>query len=96
MAARFLVRFLGWLLTPLISLIGAFAGAWIGATLGASLTSSTAAAWAMLAFGALCGVGAAWAWLRLLRRSPRLQETLAVGPDGTPLAATEGESADRS
>lgn len=96
MAAPLLVRLLGWLLTPVISLIGAFAGAWVGAALGESLASSTAAAWAMLGFGALCGVGAAWAWLRLLRRSPRLQETLAVGPDGTPLAATEGEPADRS
>lgn len=95
MAARLLVRLLGWLLTPLVSLLGAFIGAWIGATIGESLASSTVAAWVMLGFGAACGIVAAWAWLRLLRRSPRLQRTLAVAPDGTPLAATEPDSADR-
>ncbi len=96
MAAPLLVRLLGWLLTPLVSLLGAFGGAWAGASIGEGLASSTAAAWTMLALGAACGIGAAWIWLRLLRRSPRLQESLAVAPDGTPLAASEGESADQS
>jgi uncharacterized membrane protein YeaQ/YmgE (transglycosylase-associated protein family) len=96
MAAPLLVRLLGWLLTPVISLIGAFLGAWLGASLGESLASSTRAAWVMLGLGASLGIAAAWGWLRLLRRSPRLQRTLAVAPDGTPLAATEGEPADRS
>jgi len=96
MAARFLVRLLGWLLTPVISLLGAFLGAWLGASIGESLASSTAAAWTMLGLGAVLGILAAWAWLRLLRRSPRLQRTLAVAPDGTPLAATEDEPADQS
>jgi hypothetical protein len=96
MAAPLLVRLLGWLLTPVISLIGAFLGAWIGASIGTSLASSTVAAWTVLILGALMGMAAAWAWLRLLRRSRRLQETLAVAPDGTPLAATEGEPAEKS
>jgi hypothetical protein len=44
----------------------------------------------MLGTGAAAGIVAAWGWLRLVRRSPRLQQTLAVAPDGTPLAAVEG------
>jgi hypothetical protein len=50
----------------------------------------------MLGLGAVVGIVAAWAWLRLLRRSPKLRETLAVAPDGTPLAASEAEPADKS
>ncbi len=96
MAARLLVRLLGWLLTPVISLLGAFLGAWIGASVGETLASSTAAAWTMLGLGAALGIVAAWAWLRFLRHSPRLQRTLAVAPDGTPLAATEDEPAEQS
>ena len=96
MAASLVVRLLGWLLTPLISLIGAFLGAWIGASIGENLASSSLAAWVMLGLGAVVGIVAAWAWLRLLRRSPKLRETLAVAPDGTPLAATEADPADKS
>ncbi len=96
MAVRLLVRLLGWLLTPVISLLGAFLGAWLGASIGETLSSSTAAAWTMFGVGAAFGILAAWAWLRLLRHSPRLQRTLAVAPDGTPLAAAEDEPADQS
>jgi hypothetical protein len=96
MAASLVVRLLGWLLTPLISLIGAFVGAWIGASIGENLASSSLAAWVMLGFGAVVGIAAAWAWLRLLRRSPKLQQSLAVAPDGTPLAAAEAEPADKT
>lgn len=49
----------------------------------------TTAFWITAAFGAVAALVGAWAWLRLLRRSPRLQQTLAVAPDGTPLVAIE-------
>lgn len=94
-ARRRLVRLLGWLLTPLVALAASFLGAWIGASVGEGLASSTTAAWVMLGVGAAAGIVAAWAWLRLVRRSPRLQQTLAVAPDGTPLATIEGESPER-
>jgi hypothetical protein len=42
-----------------------------------------------IAFGGVFALVGAWAWLRLLRRSPQLQHTLEVAPDGTPLAAIE-------
>ena len=88
---RWLVRLLGWLLTPLVACAAAFIGAWLGATLAGTFRSSTTGAWLVIAFGAGFGLVAAWAWLRYLRRHPRLQRTLAVAPDGTPLAATLDE-----
>ena len=85
--ARGLVRLLGWLLTPLVALAASFFGAWIGATLAGGIKSTTTGGWLVVGFGAGFGLIAAWAWLHYLRRSPRLQQSLAVAPDGTPLAA---------
>ncbi len=60
---------------------------------GAAVTSGvervSTALWITAGFGALTALLGAWAWLRLVRSSPKLQETLAVAPDGTPLAAIE-------
>lgn len=89
--ARGLARFLGWLLTPLVALAASFLGAWFGAILAAGIKSLRTSAWVVLGFGAGFGLVAAWAWLHYLRRSPRLQKSLAVAPDGTPLAAVSGE-----
>ncbi len=91
---RRLIRLLGWLLTPLVALTAAFIGAWVGASVGEGISSSSAAAWVMLGAGAVAGLVVAWAWLRLVRRSPKIQATLAVAPDGTPLAAIEEDEAD--
>jgi hypothetical protein len=90
--ARGLVRLGGWLLTPLVAWAASFAGAWLGARLAGSFKSSTTGAYIVIAFGAVFGLVAAWAWLHYLRRSPRLQKTLAVAPDGTPLAAVSKDS----
>ena len=87
---RGLARFLGWLLTPLVALAASFLGAWIGATLAAGIKSIRTGGWLVLGFGAGFGLIAAWGWLYYLRRSPRLQKSLAVAPDGTPLAAVSG------
>src|SRR5437867_3495919 len=64
-------------------------GAWLGAAIGGWSGSSTAALGVTVALGGLSGLVAAWGWLRILRRSPRLRATLAVAPDGTPLVAIE-------
>lgn len=90
--ARGLVRLGGWLLTPLVAWAASFAGAWLGARLAGSFKSSTTGAYLVIAFGAVFGLVSAWAWLRYLRRSPRLQKTLAVAPDGTPLAAASEDT----
>jgi hypothetical protein len=90
--ARGLVRLGGWLLTPLVAWAASFAGAWFGATIAGSVKSSTTGGWVVLVFGAGFGLVAAWAWLHYLRQSPRLQKTLEVAPDGTPLAAVKEDS----
>lgn len=92
---RGLVRFVGWLLTPLVAWAAAFVGAWLGASLSGLIGNSTTAAWIVVGLGAVFGIVAAWAWLHYLRRHPKVQEALAVAPDGTPLAATEGEPAEQ-
>jgi hypothetical protein len=82
------------LFTPLLACAAAFVGAWLGAGIGGSIRSPTRAGWVMVGFGAGFGLIAAWGWLRYLRKSPRLQESLAVAPDGTPLAAVADEPAE--
>ena len=84
---RGLVRLLGWLLTPLVAWAAAFLGAWLGAGAAGRLKNSTVGAWVVVGLGAGFGIAAAWGWLHYLRRSPRLQRSLAVAPDGTPLPA---------
>lgn len=90
--ARGLVRLVGWLLTPLVAWAASFAGAWLGASLAGRFKSSATATYVVIGFGAAFGIAAAWGWLHYLRRSPKLQETLAVAPDGTPLAAIEKDT----
>jgi uncharacterized membrane protein YfcA len=86
---RALIRFAGWLLTPLVAWAASFVGAWLGAAVGSGARNSTTTLWLTAAFGIAASLLGAWAWLRLLRRSPRLQKTLAVAADGTPLVAIE-------
>lgn len=88
---RILVRLAGWLLTPLVAWAASFVGAWLGALVFSGARSTTTTLIATGAFGAVFAITAAWAWLRFLRRSPRLQHSLEVAPDGTPLAAIVDE-----
>ncbi len=93
-AARFLMRLFGWLLTPLV----AWAASFLGATATARLIGTTGNARAQLYLtiggGGLAALLALIGWLRLLRRSPRLQHTLQVADDGTPIVASAPESAE--
>jgi hypothetical protein len=86
---RFFLHLLGWVLTPLVAWAAAYAGATIGALVGGASASSTRGFWITAGFGAVSALAAAWAWLRLLRRSRALREALAIAPDGTPLGAIE-------
>lgn len=89
---RWVARFFGWLLTPVV----AWAASFLGATLTADVTRWIGVGTHQLAVtvtgGALTAAVALIGWLRLLRRSPRLRETLQVEPDGTPIAAVEPET----
>ena len=91
---RVFLHLLGWLLTPLVAWAASFAGATLGALVGSAAADSTLGFWITAGFGSVSALVAAWAWLRLIRRSRRLREALAVAPDGTPLAALEHSSPD--
>ena len=86
---RGLVRLVGWLLTPLVAWAASFLGSLLGSLLGAMMGTARGGLWITAALGGLFALTSAWGWLRFLRRSPKLQQTLAVAPDGTPLAALD-------
>ncbi len=86
---RGLARLVGWLLTPLVAWAASFVGATIGAAVTGGLDRGTTALGITAGLGAITALVGAWAWLRLLRRSPKLQHALEVAPDGTPLAAID-------
>lgn len=89
---RFLVRFLGWLLTPLVAWAASFFGAWIVSLGVTRMDNANQALVLTLAGGAVAAVSATVLWMRLLRRSPELQEILQVTAEGIPIVAIEGET----
>lgn len=89
---RALLRILGWLLTPLVAWAASFLGAALGALLAAQVAEPRAGLVVTVAVGFLAGVAGILGWLRVLRRSPKLRETLAVTEEGAPLAVVESES----
>ncbi|MGE0439924.1 MAG: hypothetical protein AB7S39_05495 [Gemmatimonadales bacterium] len=88
---RFIARLFGWLLTPVVAWAASFLGAAGMAMVTGGMASGRSQLVASVAGGAAAAVGALLLWLRLLRRSRRLQETLQVAADATPLVITEGE-----
>ncbi len=88
---RALVRIVGWLLTPLVAWAASFVGAWIGAVVSGGSGNPMTTLWVTVICGAVFALAGAWGWLRFLRKSPRLQKSLEVAPDGTPLIALEHE-----
>jgi hypothetical protein len=89
-AVRFLARLFGWLLTPLVAWAASFLGATLTAKLlGASVGDARTQLYFAIAGGGVAALVALFGWLRLLRRSPRLQQTLQVEDVGTPIAAVE-------
>lgn len=93
-AARLVMRLFGWLLTPLV----AWAASFLGATAAASMIGGSGSARTQLvvtiAGGAVAALLALAGWIRLLRRSPRLRQTLQVEDDGTPIAVVEAGSSE--
>jgi hypothetical protein len=87
--ARFVARFFGWLLTPVVawaaSFLGAAGTAWVAASAGNARTQLIAT----LVGGGLAAALAMIGWFRLLRGSKKLRDTLNVAPDGTPLSAVD-------
>jgi hypothetical protein len=86
---RTLVRLAGWLLTPLVAWAASFLGAWFGALISGGASSTRTTLFATVFFGGFAALLSAWGWLRYLRRHPKLQRTLEVTAEGTPLVAVE-------
>jgi hypothetical protein len=88
-----LARILGWLLTPLVAWAASFYGAWMLFQAQRAFDDPRHALYA--AFGAALVIGTAlmFAWIHLLRRSPRLQHALHVDREGLPVLIDDAESA---
>ena len=91
--SRHVLRIVGWLLTPLVAWAASFIGAWLGALVSGGANSTMTTLTVTAIFGGIFALLSAWAWLRYLRHHPRLQRTLEVAPDGTPLAAIQDTAA---
>lgn len=86
---RFVARLFGWLLTPLVAWAASFLGAAaVALVVPDRLDARSQLITTVTGGGIAAAVGLAL-WLRLLRTSPRLQETLQVAPDATPLVVHE-------
>jgi hypothetical protein len=88
---RFLLRFLGWLLTPLVAWAASFIGAWLMSILVAGMQDPNDALVLTLGGGAVAAVSITFLWMRLLRKSPKIQEVLQVTAEGVPIVAVEDE-----
>ena len=93
---RFLLRFLGWLLTPLVAWAASFCGAWLASMAVAKMADASHALILTLAAGAVAAVSITFLWMRLLRHSPELQEMLQVTAEGVPIVAVEEEPSEES
>lgn len=89
---RFLLRFLGWLLTPLVAWAASFFGAWLMSMAVAGMKDPTNALVLTGGVGAVAAVSTTFLWIRFLRRSPELQEMLQVTAEGVPMVAIEEEA----
>jgi hypothetical protein len=86
---KFLVRSLGWLLTPLVAWAASFFGAWLMALAAPTFDDSSIGLVLAVAGGAVGAITATVLWMRLLRGSPELREVLQVTEEGVPVAAVE-------
>jgi len=82
---RFLLRMLGWLLTPLVAWAASFSGAVLGAALSRGAGSAVTGIVLTAGLGMAFAILGTHAWLRLIRRSPELRQALHLAPDGTPV-----------
>jgi len=88
---RFLLRFLGWLLTPLVAWAASFIGAWLMSMAVSGMRDPNDALVLTLGGGAVAAVSVTFLWMRLLRRSRKIQEVLQVTAEGVPMVAVDEE-----
>lgn len=81
---RLFLRVFGWLLTPFMAWAASFFGCVAGEVIATTIPDPKNGLILSAGLGALAGFVTLILWLRLLRRSPELQEALAVTPEGIP------------
>ena len=86
---KFILRFVGWLLTPLVAWAASFFGAWLMALAAPSFDDSSIGLVLAVAGGAVGAITGTLLWMRLLRGSPELRDVLQVTEEGIPVAAVE-------
>lgn len=84
---RLFLRAFGWLLTPFMAWAASFFGCVAGEVIATHMASPLRGLLLSAVLGAAAGFAGLIGWLRLLRRSPELQEALAVTPEGVPDSA---------
>lgn len=82
--ARLFLRAFGWLLTPFMAWAASFFGCVAGEVIATRIGNPQHGLLLAAVLGAVAGFVTLILWLRLLRRSPELQEALAVTPEGVP------------
>lgn len=81
---RLFVRAFGWLLTPFMAWAASFFGCVAGEVIATRMGDPQQGLVLSAILGAVAGFVTLILWLRLLRRSPELQQALAVTPEGIP------------
>ncbi len=81
---RLVLRIFGWLLTPLVAWAASHFGGAVGAGIASGIANPRTGLVLTVGSAALAGLLALHFWLKLVRRSPRLQHVLHVDPDATP------------
>jgi membrane associated rhomboid family serine protease len=86
---RLFLRAFGWLLTPFMAWAASFFGCVAGEVIAIRMNDPQQGLILSAVLGAIAGFVTLILWLRLLRRSPELQEALAVTPEGVPDTAAK-------
>lgn len=87
-----LARILGWLLIPLVAWAVSFYGAWMLLQAEAGFENPRHAIYSAFVAALVTGTLLMYAWIHLLRRSPRLRHSLHVDREGLPVLEKSGES----
>lgn len=79
------LRIVGWLLTPLVAWAASFLGAWLILISAGRIATPRAILWLSLAAALLAGIATLLLWRQLLRRFPKLRQSLRVSTAGLPV-----------